>query len=360
MPTADLWRALAEQAVAWRGVPLVERFTRELPANAGQGSHGLPGMLQHIHAGASGLISNPLRLASYLPMACSVVPDVDAQVLMTKHQDWVEAATRAEAAHRLTVGWLRARFPRYPAMPAPQLSPGSSLTTDEFSHRLVWPAVERSQGLHLVDVPNQITDALQCDKECSRRIKESTRAVADALVATPEWSQLEEAGDLLDEAARTELRATRSRLRDLLAPASVDAHEPNLALPRAKYRNHVVREEVEKLLGPSRDYAVAFDSADSMTELAASDVFAQLVCYSVGTLPVDDLQITPGEPPTVRFKTPDTMLHMPDPGSVYWLDDPLVQDAVHVTGVSMNFDQATGPMLTLSATVLSETSTAWR
>ncbi len=360
MTTPDLWRTLANLADAWRRTPALDRFARDLPENAPQRSKGLPEMLQHIHAGASGLISNPLLLATRLPMAASVIPGVDEQQLRTKHRDWLDAANRVEAAHRRTLAWLRARLPGYPNPPAPQLAPGAPLTTPEFTHRLIWQPGERAEQLHLRDVPPEIADALLADAVTAPALTHATRAVAIALADTPEWIALAAASDPLDDTARADLRAARSRARARLAPAAVDAHDPHLALPRAAYREHVMRDEIDALTGTARAYADAFEAADGLVETAASSVFGQIACYPVRTMAAADLEIVPGAPATVRYTTPDVMLHMPRPGALAWLDDPLVPDAVRINGVTMSLEETGHATLDLTGDVLAGTAAAWR
>jgi hypothetical protein len=358
--TTDLWRTLADLADAWRRTPALGRFARDLPENAPQRSKGLPGMLQHIHAGASGLISNPLLLATRLPMAASVVPDIDEQQLRAKHGDWLDAANRAEVAHRRTLAWLRARLPGYPNPPAPQLAPGAPLTTSEFTHRLIWQPGERGQQLHLRDVPPEITDVLLADGATARALMQATRTAAIAFADTPQWAALAAAADALDDTARADLRAARSGARKRLTADAADAHEPCLALPRAAYREHVIRDEIDALTGTARAYAEAFDAADDLVETAASSVFGQIACYPVRTMAAADLEIVPGTPTTVRYTTPDVMLDMPRPGAVAWLDDSLVPDAVRIDSVTLSFDETDQSSLDLTAEVLAGTATAWR
>jgi hypothetical protein len=162
----------------------------------------------------------------------------------------------------------------------------------------------------------------------------------------------------LDDAARSQLRQVRKDARDRLTPASVDAHEPRLALPRAAYREHVVREAVESLTGPARDYVDAFAAADGLIETAASAVFGQIACYPLRTMAAADLEVVPGLRTTVRYTAPD-FADFPQPGDVVWLDDPLVTDAVRINGVTMSFDAAAGGTLALTAEVLVGTAEAW-
>lgn len=358
MTTKEVWRSLANLADAWRQTDVLDRFARELPDNSLQRLHGLPGILQTLQAG--GLAGNPLLLAGYIPAAVSVSPEIDEQQLRAMHGDWLDAAVRAEAAHRLTIAWLRARLPGYPTLPAPQLAPGAPLTNPEFSYRIIWQPGERGGQLHLRDVPDEIAEALRADTTIARILTQATRDVAGALGETPEWAALADAAGALDDNARSVLRAARSSARERLAPAAVDAHEPHLTLRRNAYREHVIREELDGLTGSARAYANAFDAADGLVEIAASNVFGQLVCYDLRTMTVTDLEIIPGPNSTVRYETPDIMPDMPRPGAIAWLDDPLVPDAVQIRHVTMSLDPTGQTPLSVTASVLAGTAAAWR
>src|SRR4051794_13733633 len=176
MSTTQLWRAIGEQAAAWRATPTISRFVRELPRNARQRTKGLPGLLQGMQAGAGFVDALPLRLATNLRLAAAVM-DVDPKQLEADHGDWLAAVGQAEGAHRATVAWLWARLPGYPALPAPQLAPGSPLTTPEFSNRLVWTPGERGQGLQLAEPQPTIAEALGADDAQRRALDQAARQV---------------------------------------------------------------------------------------------------------------------------------------------------------------------------------------
>lgn len=355
---AKLWHALRDQAFAWRETDVVQRFARELPRNAGSRSSGLPGLLQHAHAAAAALMSRPMRYASALDMVADVVPEVDRDVLRDGHGQWLDAAGRVETAHRLTVAWLRSRLPGYPRLPAPQLAPGTPLTTDEFTHRLVWTPDERANGLQFQDAPPDVAAVLQAMRR-DADIAQAARNVAAALVTTSEWEGLELARAALDEPGRHDLREVRRRLRDLLSPAAVDHYEPTLAFRRAEYREGVTAQEVDGLAGSAAEYASAFGAANALIESAASDVFGELTCYGIDTFEPADVETSPGRPPTVAFTVADPR-EWPEPGVLAWLDDPLVADAVHITSVQVQFQNVGSVTIRAAADVLSGTSDVWR
>lgn len=358
MPTPQLWKSLRSLADAWQRTASVTRFVGELPRNAVQRSAGLAGALQELHAGAGSLMSNPLLLWSALPGAASLMPRVNLDRLEEEHEAWFQAAGDVEAAHRATVAWIRAHLHGYPMLPAPQLVAGSPLTTREFTFRTIWQPGERGQQLHLQDVPS-LGDVLHGDAAAARDVHERTRLLADAFQETPEWIALATAHEALDQNARAELAAARLEAKDRLRSSAVDAHEPTRALPRAAYREGVIREVIEGLTGAARTYAEAFESADGLVELAASQVFSQLVCYPVTTLPANDLDVTPGTPSRVHFTTSDAVLISVGTGSVAWIADPLVDDAVFVTSLSINFGPQE-PLVQMSGNLLHGTGAAWR
>jgi ABC-type glutathione transport system ATPase component len=52
------------------------------------------------------------------------------------------------------------------------------------------------------------------------------------------------------------------------------------------------------------------------------------------------------------------MVHL-DPGTVCWLDDPLLPDAVHLTGLGYSFDQAAGTRVRATGRALVGTAAVW-
>lgn len=358
MSNPELWQALRDQAYAWRETDVVQRFARELPRNAGNGSTGLPGLLRHAHAGAAALMSRPMRYASGLGMVADVVPEVDPDVLRDVHGEWLDAAGQVETAHRLTVAWLRSRLPGYPRLPAPQLAPGTPLTTGEFTHRLVWTPGERANGLQFQGAPPDVAEVLQAMGRHGD-IAQAARDVAAALVTTSEWERLELARAGLDEPSRHALREVRRRLRDLLSPAAVDHYEPALAFRRAEYREAVTAQEVDGLVGSAAEYANAFSAANALTESAASDVFGELTCYGINTIEPADVETSPGSPPKISFTLADPQ-EWPELGMLAWLDDPLVADAVRMSSVQVQFENVGSVTIRVAAEVLSGTSVAWR
>ncbi len=361
MSHVPLWEAIDQHATAWAATPAFDRFAAQLPRRAPQRQTGLPGLLQHLQAGGGWVGSMPLRLGFTTPWLLEEMPGVDAVDLGVTLTSWLEDAQRVESAHRDTVAWLRSRLPGYPMLPAPQLAPGTPLTTEEFTWRLIWKRDERSRGLQMQPAPPPgVASALQVAEDQQRRLDESARALAGAFARTDEWGRLAAAADALDGNARANLRLARATLKQRLAADAVTAHEPRLAMPRDRYRRAVLSEEIEALAGSAREYADAFDAADHLVETAASDVFGQLAAYGEPSTfgRPQELDMEPGRPSAVSFALADDS--WPETGMVVWVDDPLTPDAVHITGVSMNIDRATGVAQRVTGTVLTGTAAAWR
>ena len=72
-------------------------------------------------------------------------------------------ANRIEAAHRMTLAWLRSRLAGYPILRAPQLAPGTPLTTFEMTIHYTWTKEELSGGLNQMPAPPGVPDLLGAD-----------------------------------------------------------------------------------------------------------------------------------------------------------------------------------------------------
>lgn len=355
---AALWQAVAEHASAWAHLPVLRRFATQLPRNAGQRSSGLPGLLQHVSAGGGMVASHPLRLGTnvpqMLPLAHGGAPSVPPDVLKA----WLEDASRVEGAHRVTVAWLRSRLPGYPRLPAPHLALGTPLTTNEFTWRLPWTREELVAGFQFQNPPAKPLQALGATEQDAARANEAARRLAGALADTEQWQRLQAADAALSPGDRADLAAARKVVADASKPSVVDAHEPDLAIPRDAYRQQVVDDAVDALIGPAREYADAFDAADRLIELACSDVFGQLAVHDTVALNgVTDLAANGAGRGTVAFTVEETVPL--DIGTVVWLDDPLFADAVHLTGLSYSFDQAIGMRVRATGRALFGAAAVW-
>ncbi|WP_037624140.1 hypothetical protein [Streptomyces aureus] len=359
MTDTAVWQAVSQQADAWAALPIVQEFAHQLPRNSSDPTCGVPGKLQHMQAGGADVSGLPLRLSREVHMF-DQLPNLAPDIPLDPAQwgAWRQAAARIEAAHRTTIAWLRSRMPGYPQLPAPQLAPGTALTTTEFTRRLAWQPGERAAGFQMKNLPPQATSTLQATAGQTRTLQESARALAAALQASQPWQQLAAARQALDEASRRELTAARARLKQRLSGAAVDAHATSRVLSRHNYRCTVLDEELATLTGPARQFADAFDNADKLVELAASDVFGQLALYGGPLLVqnVTDIDFEPGTLRHVHFSV-DTD-HWFNTGELIQIDDPLVADTCHLISTTVNFGSAIAPRLT--ARILPGTASLWR
>ncbi|MCZ7434762.1 hypothetical protein [Streptomyces sp. WMMC1477] len=275
---------------------------------------------------------------------------------------WLQTAARIESAHRTTIAWLRSRMPGYPQLPAPQLAPGTASTTTEWTRRLTWQPGERAAGLQMKNLPPHATRPLRATSSQVRALEESARALATALQASQPWQQLSAARQALDEESRKELRQTRARLREGLSDAAINAHEANRVLLRHNYRCTVLDEEIEKLTGPARQFANAFDAADQLVELAASDVFGQLALYGSPLLlqNVTDIDLEPGTPQNIHFSVHND--YWLNTGELIQIDDPLAADTCRLIATTVSFgpDSDAAPATRLTAQTLPGTASLWQ
>lgn len=356
-----LWSAVDDQARAWRGIATFQRFASQLPRNSPQRLRGVPGVLQRIQAAGAGWVSGrPMRLGLMAPMFLESIPGLNAPAADADFEAWLEDAQRVEEAHRETIAWLRSRLPGYPMLPAPQLSPGTPITTVEFTWRLIWVPGERARGHQFEPVPTNAGRAMDVTKNQQESLDETARSLAVAFEASSEWSRLESATEALDREARSNLRSSRSRIRQRLTDEAIAAHEPHFAMPRDNYRQAVVEEEIAALSGTAREYAHAFDAADRLVETAASEVFGQLAAYgepAIVTAP-QEIDFNVGKDKEVSFNVLDDS--WAEIGALIWLDDPLLPDAAHIMEVTWRVDAATGEAQRVAASILAGTGLAWR
>lgn len=356
--SSGLWEAVKAQADTWSCLPVVRQFAAQLPRNARLPLVGLTEFLQHVLSGSSAAGKKPMRMGTDVYALLSVTNEAPGQ-LQGSLEQWMNHARSVEIAHRLGIAWLRSRLPRYPWLPAPQLAVGTPLTTMEFSDRLPWTRGELREGLQFQNPPVEVLQSLGATPAGMAAAAEDWREVLSALCATGPWQRFLEADRALSAPDLLELKAARASIAELLIPTRLDAFEPNIVLDRLNFRHRVVADKVGSLAGAAREYADAFAELDGLIELACSDVFGQLCVYGTPRLDrISDLAINSDGAGHLEFGT-DFMPWI-EPGAVCWLDDELVGDAVYLTGLRFNFDQAAGMKLMASGRLLAGTSTAWK
>jgi hypothetical protein len=361
---APLWQAIRDLADTWTGLPLVRRFAGLLPRNAPQRSSGIPGRLQEMEAGGAGISEHPLRVTRTMQLF-QQMPSLSSQMQPASQEwdAWLDTARRAEAAHRLTVAWLRSRTPGYPNLPAPQLAPGAPLTAGDHDFRLTWTRQERAQGLQFQNPPPQIDQLLEATPTQQQQISHGMRAVAAAFERTEPWTRLDAATASLTDAARGDLAEARAEIARRLRDAEIDTHS-QLVLARFNFRVAVLADVLTGLFGAASDYATAFGAVNDLLETAASDVFAELAVYgppSAVSHP-EDIDLRPGTLQLVSFSrgmSQDTgFIGFLDLGQLIWLEDDLIPDAVRLIGATHSFGQSTASER-WTGVILPGTGSAW-
>lgn len=341
---ADMWRAVSDLAIAWAGTPVIRRLAAELPRNAAQRVNGIPRRLQEMEAGGAGVSHRPLRLTrtvqimSRMPRSPLMHEPPDPQ----KWNEWLSAAATTEATHKVMIAWLRARMPRYPILPAPQLAPESPLRIDESGYELRWERSEPLPGLQFANPDFRIGQLLHAPASQQQRIADGTRILGTTLESTEEWQLMDSAAASMTAESRAELRMARSTLSDRLSPAEVTRHS-HRAHERWTYRRAVMAEVLASLSGPAAAYAGAFDAANKLLETVAGDTFSQLAVYGPPETEVRpaNIDILPGHRgPQVSFtRAPydgnGLRPHL-QMGEIVWLDDALVRDCVQIVAVEFS------------------------
>lgn len=362
----ELWSAIWRLAEAWSQTPLVQEIAATLPRNRplderGDKAVGIPALVQHLEVRA-GMMMKPLMYASRIPalldqplVAGFGMPAVDPDKL----NKWLQMAAKLERAHRITLGWLRSSLAGYPLLRAPQLAPSTPLTTGEMTPRYIWFKEDFASGLHERVAPPSVSDLLGADAMGASQLDRAALQVSQALTKSQAWADFDSALPALDDDAKEALRTARRELKERLSAEALDDHEPNLAIPRAEYRSHVMNEVVKSLSGPARVYADAFGEVDRLLDLTMGDIFGELVLFGEPwRLPVFNVETpTPGEP-IVGFET-KPMGPSLTTGQILWLTTEAVADAVMIESHTMKMDQVEGMQDHFEARVLLRTGEAW-
>lgn len=347
-PTSpNLWRAVWNLAELWSRTPLVKGFADTLPRNQrlenrGDQAIGMHALLQHLEAGAGMMMMmQPLMLGSRVPvlldqpMIHSGAPVVDQGEIA----EWLTMASQIEAAHRMTLAWLRSRLAGYPLLRAPQLAPGTPLTTFEMTTEYIWTKEELAGGLHLTAAPPGHADLLGASANAAKELDEAARYLVRSLEGAPAWIRFHDSLTRLDEVGKAALRDARRDLTKRLAAESIDDYEKDLAWPRAEYRSYTVAEVVGSLTGSAREYADAFTDVHELLTLVACDVFGELALFGEPwPTPVLNLEMPEPGHPMVAFEGPDSAGLFLAPGQVLWLANESVTDAVRIEAKSIAFD----------------------
>lgn len=361
----ELWRAVWRLADAWSETPLVQGFAATLPRNQGLENRGdratgVPALLQHLDLSA-GMMMKPLMFGSRVPVLLDqpLISQGSPVVDRDEVAAWLAMASRIEAAHRMTLAWLRSRLAGYPILRAPQLAPGTPLTTFEMTIHYIWAKEEFSEGLNQMPAPPGVTDLLGVAPDTSSELDEAARDLVTTLEGSPAWIRFHNALEALDDDGKLALRAARRELTERLSEEAVDVHEDRLALPRAEYRSHTTAQTIASLSGSAREYADAFNEVHNLLTLVACDIFGELALFGE-PWPVPVLNLETPEPglPIVAFEGQGAAGFFLTTGQVLWLSNESVADAVRIEAMSMKFD-VEGMRDHFEARVLLGTGAGW-
>jgi hypothetical protein len=187
--------------------------------------------------------------------------------------------------------------------------------------------------------PEQVSRLLDATGEQAAALDRTARDLTTTLQSSAAWQQLAAAHNALDSASRSRLIEARTRVKRLLDPLTLDAHDTRV-IERHNHRTEVLRQEIDRLDGAARAYCDAFDATDQLIEFAAGDVFGQLALHGEPRrVSVADLDLTPGPVPQAHF----TLAALDVPvfaGLLVRPDDPLLPEVCHVTGMTWSFSHA--------------------
>lgn len=365
--SAGLWTAVWTLADAWSETPVVREFAATLPRNRpisdrSVGATGLPALLHHLEISIGGLM-HPLRFGSRIPVLLSDqmiggsgLPRFDASDLSS----FLQNARRIEEAHRLTLAWLRSSLAGYPMLRAPQLAPGTPLTTDEVTTNFVWHKHELAAGLNLRSSPPNVAELLGADATTRTVLEAAARDLSVQFGKSREWVEFGQSSQALDELAKAELLEARRELKRRLVDERIDEHEVDLALPRLEYRAHTTADVVDALTGRARTYALAFNGVDELLTLVACDVFSELAMYGEPwPVPVTNVEVAAAGKPFVEFECAGAAALFLDVGQVLWLDRSAVYDAVRIQRKTLSLDLVQTSNDRFGARVLRETAQGW-
>ncbi|KRF16845.1 hypothetical protein [Nocardioides sp. Soil796] len=363
-----LWEAVWRLADAWSETPVVLEFASPLPRHhllkpVPEGTKSVTEFLKELGIRAGSLLHAPSMFGSRIPVFLGdpfLAGAAMSKVEQPELNDWLQTANKVETAFRYTLGWLRSSLAGYPILRAPQLAPGTPLTTFEMTSEFIWTKDELRSSLNQLPAPPSVPQLLGADAPTSVALDEAARDVAARLQQTSAWTQFAAAAKALDEDAKLALREARAELAEKLSEESTNEHEENLALPRSEYRAHTTAEAVESLTGPAREYAKAFGRVQALLRLVMCEVFGELAFYGE-PCPIPATNLNAPEPgkPVVEFESTPSAGVLVSPGQVVWLGSDAVSDAVRIEGITHTMDFVTGGSDLFTATVLIGTGEVW-
>lgn len=347
MTTVAVWTSLKQLADVWSRSARIQTLTGQLPL-LNNAKTGVPEALRNLDAGMDNVSRNPLETAMWEPLA-EMLPMVS---LDPEVRSFLRSVAPIGQSLESTLGWIRARLPLYPLIPAPQMAANGYRRCEEYSRRrLCWRKSVLQAGLQFMGSPPMVADRLGLPEQ---DVAFATSSLVTALQATPEWAAYSELCGSLTEHDRATLAAARREVNERLTAEKVDEFEPDRMARRERFRIDQVEGVVQTLSGKPREFADAFEKVDEVIDLVANDVFGQLVTIgpAIEVAAIADLE---WEGTTVKFRNvSDTAVA---PGNLVTIPDPLVTDVLHIEDVMCASDADSGMVVRYSGRLLAESAT---
>lgn len=341
MTNSETWSTAGQLAAQWQESRVVQSFRSEFPQTmpvqepvACMKELTLQG---HTH-------SSPVHAYRAIP---HMGTPMNNRVKM-----FLAAGTFVDRAVSMLTMWIRSGLPDYPNLHAPQLAAGSYHTMQDSNFDVPWFPEAMTAGLEKDPGPKQ------ANRELGISGYGPAQKLAKAMATTDSWRGFVTAAASLTAESRLELADARIRLSHRLDEdrrTGLGYDDPRLILKRRKALTALVAGE---LSGPAADYARAFEEVNDDINFVVTHIFSQLLIFG---MPIqmgatEGLELLPGTAPRVTFQT-NEVLHV---GRLYWSDDPIVADSVHVDSVSLSSSAVHGTVCSCSGTILKGSARAWR
>lgn len=328
MSTSDIWESTVHLAEVWLESLQVQNFRQMLPRN-NTGDSAIVDALGWIDGGSSFVSNEPLLphkwegIGLQLPFVNMSTPGL---------LDFLRRSQLIGWTSEIGVAWLRAQLPTYPTIPVPDLIPHTHLTTEEVIFGVGWKQEFLQSGLQFQSYPPP--SPLFSNKNRSYKI--AMQKLAQALKDAPEWKNFMELTGNLNAEDRKSISDARRELKILLQDSQVNAHEPDRALERRRYRESQVEKVSGLLSSKALEVRQAFIQVDELINLVAVRVLGQLVAYGPPRI-INEATNFERIDNTIQF-TSNT--HFPV-SSLIFVCNPLSPDTAIIEGSSLRSEETT-------------------
>jgi hypothetical protein len=346
MSTESVWPAIDELAVEWGASPLVQYFLSEHPSNEEAASE-ITEALKNMQAGTSLLTEAPLATAMWEPLAMQL-----GLVQVTEPvRNYLRKVAPLGHLVESTLGWVRARLPLYPNIPAPQMASRGFRRSEEYGKRIAWRSQLLAAGLERYPSPPAVAQQLQLGSSAD----DAAHSLLEALSSSTEWVNYANLAQSLTDEDLVILKSSREKINVLLNPHNVDNYEDSRMERRHVFRMDRVKDVVAELTGIPRQFADAFEEVDNLIDRVIVNVHGQLVVYGHPKKIVPEQLELDGRFVSFNY----TGEAVPTKGDLLRLEDPLVSDVVVVDGLSFQFHQDEGTLFSYTAERLPDSSHAF-